>query len=230
MIFYKFITDLIDLIFPRCCTGCEKPLVGSEATLCTFCRISLPRIGQSGLHADTLRYKFVNEPRVLLTHSFLLFTKKSKVQKLLHALKYRGNQEIGLVLGRMFGHEMQNEGTIPSVDLIVSVPLHLKKRKSRGYNQSDLLAQGFSESTGIPWSGTALKRIRYTETQTGKNKIERRENVKGVFEVENTFAAKKVIIIDDVLTTGATLEECVQTLTNAGCNEFYILTIALAQH
>ncbi|CAG5073876.1 hypothetical protein DYBT9623_04966 [Dyadobacter sp. CECT 9623] len=107
MILRAFFSDFIDLIFPRCCTGCDQPLIGSEATLCTFCRISLPRIGQSGLHADTLRYKFVNEPRVLFTHSFLLFTKKSKVQKLLHALKYRGNQEIGLVLGQMFGQEMQ---------------------------------------------------------------------------------------------------------------------------
>ncbi|WP_031528438.1 ComF family protein [Dyadobacter crusticola] len=226
----RFFRDLLDLIFPRCCAGCDKPLIGTEQTLCTVCRISLPRIGLKGLQKDVLQNKFVNEPAVVFTHSFLLFTKKGKVQKLLHALKYRGNQEVGLVLGEMFGQEMKDAEQLSGVDLIISVPLHARKRKSRGYNQSDLLAAGFSKATGIPWSASALKRLKFTETQTGKNKIERRDNVKGVFAADTDLKASKVIIMDDVLTTGATLEECVQTLTNAGCRKFVILTIALAQH
>ena len=226
----NILSDFTDLIFPRCCEACDHALVGNEATICTSCTISLPRIGPESLHRDAIRYKFVNVPEVTATHSFLLFTKKGKVQRLLHALKYKGNKDVGLKLGFMFGQEMIAAGTLPDADLIISVPLHRKKRKVRGYNQSDLLAEGFSNATGIPWSATALERIKHTATQTGKSKTERRENVRGVFVVRENVTLKNVIIIDDVLTTGATLEECVQTLKEAGCKSFIILTIALAQH
>ncbi|TLU97898.1 ComF family protein [Dyadobacter luticola] len=225
-----FFQDFTDLIFPRCCEGCEKSLIGNEETICTICRISLPRIDRNGLNQDALRYKFVNVPEIVFSHAFLLFTKKSKVQRLLHAFKYKGKKEVGILLGIMFGQEMLASGELPAADLIISVPLHEKKKKSRGYNQSDLLAEGFSSVTGIPWSGDILQRVKYTETQTGKSKTERRENVKGVFEITGKIDQKSIIIMDDVLTTGATLEECVQTLIQAGCNQFFILTIALAEH
>lgn len=226
----NFLSDFTDLIFPRCCEACDRSLVGNEATICTSCRISLPRIHLHGLHQGVIRYKFVNVPEVILTHSFLLFTKKGKVQRLLHALKYKGNKDVGLMLGFMFGQEMLATGMLPESEIIISVPLHAKKKNLRGYNQSDLLAEGFSNATGIPWSATILERIKHTATQTGKSKIERRENVKGVFVVNEHINHKNVIIIDDVLTTGATLEECVQTLKQAGCDTFTILTIALAEH
>ncbi|MCF0065475.1 ComF family protein [Dyadobacter chenwenxiniae] len=226
----NFLSDFSDLIFPRCCEACDCSLVGNEATICTSCMISLPRIQFNGLHQDVIRYKFVNVPEVALTHSFLLFTKKGKVQRLLHALKYKGNKDVGLLLGFMFGQEMIAAGMLPEAGLIISVPLHAKKKKLRSYNQSDLLAEGFSNATGIPWSATTLERIKHTATQTGKSKIERRENVKGVFAVNEHIKHKSVIIMDDVLTTGATLEECVQTLKLAGCESFTILTIALAEH
>ena len=226
----NFLSDFTDLIFPRCCEACGCSLVGNEATICTSCIISLPRIQPDGLQQDVIRYKFVNVPEVTLTHSFLLFTKKGKVQRLLHALKYKGDKEVGLLLGFMFGQEMMAAGMLPDAELILSVPLHKKKQKIRGYNQSDMLAEGFSNATGIRWSATVLQRIKHTATQTGKSKIARRENVKGVFAVKGKKKKKSVIIIDDVLTTGATLEECVQTLKQAGCESFTILTIALAEH
>jgi ComF family protein len=222
--------DFSDLIFPRCCEACDNPLLGNEALICTSCIISLPRITNDGLHREAIRYKFVNVPEIVAIHSFLLFTKKGKVQKLLHALKYKKNKEVGIKLGSMFGQEMLSAGWLPDAGLIISVPLHKKKRELRGYNQSDMLAEGFSNATGIPWSATALERVKHTATQTGKSKTERQENVKGVFSAREPISHKHVIIIDDVLTTGATLEECVQTLKSAGCESFTILTIALAQH
>jgi ComF family protein len=222
--------DFIDLAFPRCCEACDKSLVGNEEVICTGCRISLPRITTDGIYKDIMRFKFVNASEVFSTNSFLLFTKRGKVQKLLHALKYKGNKEVGTLLGFMFGQEIAAAGDLPNADLIISVPLHKKKKKLRGYNQSDLLAAGFSKATGIPWTGTALERIRHTATQTGKSKTERRENVKGVFAVKEDISAKNIIIMDDVLTTGATLEECAEILKTAGCRKFYIMTIALAQH
>ena len=231
MVKFKMIwSDFVDLIFPRCCEACDGSLVGNEEIICTSCRISLPRIEKSSIHVESLKYKFVNIPEVLSTSAFLLFTKRGKVQKLLHALKYKGNQEVGVLLGFMFGQELIGENMLPDAELIISVPLHKKKISSRGYNQSDLLAEGLSDATNIPWSGTILLRNKHTETQTGKSKKERHENVDGVFEVKNILTQKSVIIIDDVLTTGATLAACVDALKNAGCEEFHILTIAVAQH
>jgi ComF family protein len=226
----SILRDFTDLLFPRCCESCDVVLVGNEETICTACRISLPRVGNKGLNEELLQYKFVNVPQVVSTHSFLLFTKKGKVQRLLHALKYKGNKDVGILLGYMFGQEMLTSGCLPDAEIILSIPLHKKKQKARGYNQSDLLAEGFSKATGIPWSGSILERTRHTATQTGKTKIERRENVKGVFVVKEKISYQSVIIMDDVLTTGATLEECAETLLAAGCREIYIATIALAQH
>ncbi|GGN08277.1 amidophosphoribosyltransferase [Dyadobacter beijingensis] len=226
----QLLLDFIDLLFPRCCQACDQPLQGNEACICTLCRISLPRVGIGGLHSQTLRFKFVNLPEVASAYSFLIFTKRSKVQKLLHALKYKGDKELGILLGQMFGQELRAAGHLPDAAIVLSIPLHAKKRKQRGYNQSDLLAEGFSKATGIPWSADVLERTRYTATQTGKSKLERRDNVQGVFSVKPGLCPKSVILIDDVLTTGATLEECARTLLAAGCREFHILTIALAQH
>jgi ComF family protein len=223
-------SDFIDLFFPRSCVSCDSGLVGNEAIICTACRISLPRIEASSIHSDSVRYKFVNIPEVLSAQCFLLFTKKGKVQRLLHALKYRGNKEVGLELGYMFGTELISKNILPQAELIISVPLHKSKIAKRGYNQSDLLAEGLSKATGIGWSGTALIRNKHTNTQTGKSKKERQQNVEGVFEVHETLQQKSVIIIDDVLTTGATLRECVSALKKAGCNKFHIVTIAIAQH
>lgn len=226
----QFLRDFADLIFPRCCESCDQVLEGNEKTICTVCRISLPRAGYEMLNGESLQFKFVNLPEVISTYCFLLFTKRSKVQKLLHALKYKGGREVGILLGYMFGQELMASGHLPDAEIILSVPLHRKKKKLRGYNQSDLLAEGLSNATGIPWSGTMLERIRHTATQTGKSKFERRENVKGVFTVEQGFSPASIILIDDVLTTGATLEECARTLMTGGCRRFHILTIALAQH
>lgn len=226
----QLLRDFADLLFPRCCESCDGVLQGNEATICTLCRISLPRVASAGLHSELLQFKFVNLPEVCSTHSFLLFTKRSRVQKLLHALKYKGNKDVGILLGQMFGQELKALGQVPDVEVILSIPLHPKKRKQRGYNQSDLLAEGFSRAVNIPWSGTMLERVKYTATQTGKTKMERRENVQGVFAVKPGICPESVILIDDVLTTGATLEECARTLLAAGCRRFHILTIALAQH
>lgn len=226
----QLLRDFADLLFPRCCEACDRVLQGNEVTICTVCRITLPRAGANSLHSESFQFKFVNLPEVRSVHSFLLFTKRSKVRKLLHALKYKGNREVGLLLGEMFGQELSASGHLPDADIILSIPLHPKKRKQRGYNQSDLIAEGFSAATNIPWSGTMLERVKYTATQTGKTKMERRENVQGVFAVKEGACPESVILIDDVLTTGATLEECARTLLAAGCKTFHILTIALAQH
>lgn len=222
--------DFVDLLFPRCCEACDMALVGSEAILCTDCRATLPRMATDSAQKAFLQTKFSGYSQVKGVYSFLIFTKKGKVQMLLHALKYKGRSEVGVLLGTMLAQEMP-PGTFPSADLFVSVPLHKKRLKERGYNQSDVFAEGLSEITGIPWSGTLLIRTRYTKSQTGKTKLERHDNVKGIFEVSDTgqIAGKNIILVDDVLTTGATLEACLEALIRAGCRNAYIMIIAAAQ-
>jgi ComF family protein len=223
--------DFLDLLFPRCCAACENVLVGNEELLCTTCRVTLPRIETDSILRATLAGKFAGYPIVKEIYAYLAFTKKGKVQNLLHALKYRKQPEVGRMLGRMLAQELIVNQRFPVADVVVSVPLHRKKLKERGYNQSDAFAQGLSDVTDIPWSGAVLIRTRYTSSQTGKSKTERRQNVEGIFKVSTgtELRGKKVILVDDVLTTGATLEACVEVLIEAGCSELYIMTLAAAQ-
>ena len=222
--------DFVDLLFPRCCEACEKALVGSETILCTDCRATLPRMATDSAQKASLQAKFSGYSQVKGVYSLLIFTKKGKVQTLLHALKYKGRSEVGVLLGTMLAQEMP-QGIFPNADLLLSIPWHKKRLKERGYNQSDAFAEGLSEISGIPWSGTLLVRTRYTKSQTGKTKMERHDNVKGIFEVSDTrqIEGKNIILVDDVLTTGATLEACLEALLRAGCRSVYIMTIAAAQ-
>ncbi len=226
----SFWSDFVDLVFPRCCEACDSSLIGNESTICTTCRIGLPRVGNQNMHQNETIYLMDDRWPVLEVQSFLLFTKRGKVQKLLHALKYRGAKEVGIALGKMYGDEMLSAGNFPQVDLIVPVPLHPRKRRSRGFNQSDAIAEGIALSTAVPWSNQYLIRTKFTETQTGKGKLERRENVKNVFAVSGEMQAKKVLLIDDVLTTGATVEACVIALYESGCEEVFVRTIAVAKY
>lgn len=221
-------SDFVDLIFPRCCEACGGALIGNETVICTSCRIMLPRVQADSIVKHELAHKFVYIPEVKQTYPFLVFAKKGKVQRLLHALKYKNRPEIGITLGQMLGQELVSQQQVPPADLIISVPLHQKRLKKRGYNQSDKLAEGLSKVLEIPWSGDVLKRVRNSVSQTGKTRAERRENVVGIFEINHPIAHKNVILIDDVLTTGATLEACITTLKENGCNQFYVYTIASA--
>lgn len=223
--------DFVDLLFPRCCEACERALIGSETIICTNCRVTLPRMESDSAIKMTLASKFVGYREIKGVFAYLAFTKKGKVQNLLHALKYKKQLEVGILLGKMMAQEAIVLGTFPQADLIVSVPLHKNRLRERGYNQSDAFAQGLSEVTGIAWSGETLRRTRYTKSQTGKSKTARRENVQGIFEVaqKEQVVGKSILLVDDVLTTGATLEACTEALIQAGCSTVYIMTIAAAQ-
>lgn len=227
---FTYWRDFVDLLFPRCCEACQQTLVGDEALICTECRVTLPRVASDSVLKASLQSKFIGYQEVNGVLAYLLFTKKGKVQNLLHALKYRGQQEVGVLLGKMMAQDTPSE-TFAATDLIVSVPLHSKRRRERGYNQSDAFAEGLSVISGVPWSGDLLVRTRYTKSQTGKTRIERRNNVKGIFEVSDIrqIHGKNVILVDDVLTTGATLESCLEALIAAGCRSIHIMTIAAAR-
>jgi ComF family protein len=223
--------SFLDLIFPRICAGCQQPLQLNEELLCTDCRFDLPKTNS---HIDVDK-KLVNKfaGKVNLEHSlaYLKFVKGGKVQKIMHEIKYKNNQELGEMLGRMYGAELRENGFFDKFDLILPVPLHKNRLIIRGYNQSDCLAKGLAESLSIEWRNDILKRGIETESQVAKSRLERYENMQDVFYVENFEGLKnrKIVIVDDTLTTGSTLESCVLALNDAGTNNVSIIAMAIAE-
>ena len=223
--------SFLDLIFPRICAGCQHPLHLNEAHICTDCRFDLPKTN-SHLEPDR---KLINKfaGKVNLEHSlaYLKFVKGGKVQKIMHEIKYKGNEELGEMIGRWYGGDLREKGYSEQFDLVLPVPLHKKRLIVRGYNQSDCLAKGLAESLGIEWRNDVLKRGIETESQISKSRLERYKNMQDVFFVENFegLQTRKIVIVDDTLTTGATLESCVLALNDVGIKNVSIIAMATAE-
>ncbi|MFC5412312.1 ComF family protein [Larkinella bovis] len=222
--------DLLNLFYPQPCLLCRNTLQQQEEFICTACRLALPETGQHRGEALVAgQNRFAGKVLVEFVFAYLYFTRKGKTQRVIHALKYRGHKELGHVLGRWYGHQLKTEYDLhEQIDLIVGVPLHPAKLRQRGYNQSDWFAMGLSEALEIPWSDQALMRTHYTLSQTGKNRLSRWENVNTVFRVKNPdfVANKRILLVDDVLTTGATLEACTASLVAANSQSVGIITMA----
>ncbi len=222
--------DFIALIYPQNCPGCGKSLVKGEKILCTICRYNLPVTKYYQETQNPLYQKLMGRIKLEGAYPYLFFYKSGIVQSILHHFKYKNQPEIGHQLGIWFGEELVNNLS-PSWDLIIPVPLHPLKEKRRGFNQSDYLASGLSEAVGVPWSKKVVVRRVKSETQTHKTKTERWENVRGIFSVTNTGEVKEkhILLVDDVITTGATLESCGTTLFEAGIKKLSIASIAVAR-
>ena len=219
---------MLDLLYPDPCRACGETLLETEAIICTNCRINLPRTNSHRVIIPELGLRFAGKVAVENVYSFLKFERAGKVQRLLHQLKYNNQPEVGKTLGKLYGAELRQAGVGNAFDLIVPVPLHSKKLAQRGYNQSDAFAEGLSDELAIAWSDKALARRKYTQTQTGKNRAERFENVAGIFEVINlnTIDNQRIALVDDVMTTGATLESAVGELLAKGAKSVTIITLA----
>lgn len=207
--------DLIALFYPRICCGCGNPLFKGEQVICLNCNIKLPRT-EFGFNTDNPVEKlFWGRFPVPHASSFLYFRKSGLAQRLVHQLKYKGNREIGIYLGQLYGQEIKEEIQRIKPDIIITVPLHLERLKSRGYNQSDEIASGFSEATGIPFIRNVLIRKEITDTQTRKRRFERWENMESKFILNENISitGQHILLIDDVITTGATIEACGTVLT-----------------
>ncbi len=222
--------DFFSLIYPSYCYACEEDLEKGEETLCTNCRLNLPRAAFEPDDENEILKRFWGKVKVENGFAFYKFEKKSKVQKLLHHLKYSGKEEIGIAVGTWLGKELKEKNIHRQFDLIIPVPLHKQKLKKRGYNQADSFACGLSESMEVPWSNTVLKKIIATETQTKKGRYERFKNVENVFAVEKPelIKNKHILLVDDVITTGSTFESAMTVLLNNGVEKVSIATIATA--
>lgn len=222
--------DLISLFYPRLCAGCNTPLVKGEEVLCLNCLADLPRTNYH-LYEDNPVYQiFIGRVNVTLATTFCRFDKGGRLQHLLHQLKYKGNREVGRKMGILLGNDLIQTISYQDIDAIIPVPLHPKKEKKRGFNQSVEICKGLSESMNRPLIMGNLVREVYTTSQTRKGRFERWENVSGIFNVKNgnSLTGKHLLLVDDVVTTGATLEACCEPLLKIPGVRVSIATIASA--
>lgn len=219
------------MVFPNVCFVCTDALAKGEEYICTGCRYRLPKTNFHLLPENPLEQRFYGIIDVKDVYSYLYFIKSGSVSQLLYKLKYGNVPELGVVLGRWFGKDLHEVGFGKRYDLILPVPLHKSKLRKRGFNQSDGIAKGLSEALEIPYNDKVIIRIQKNESQTRKSRIERWQNVENIFAVYDPEKVKdlRVLLVDDVLTTGATLEACAAAIRKAGSAEIGIVTLAAAQ-
>jgi len=210
----KAFSDLFNLFFPRKCNHCGNNLDKTESEICKKCLFEIPK---TNFHADTenpVNKTFWGRVNIEQATSAFYFTKKSILQNLLHHIKYHNKKELAAELGKYLGNELSTVENYQTCDVIIPVPLHPIKRKKRGYNQSEWIAKGISEKMNIPVNTAVLKRHINSKSQTKKNRAERWENVRAAFSMQTSkdFPYKHVLLVDDVITTGATLEACAAQL------------------
>jgi len=217
-------------LFPDNCAACGKRLPGKEI-LCISCEYSLPKTNFHKQKDNKVAKSLWGRVDVEAATSLYYFSKGSRVQKLIHNLKYNGKQDVGIHIGKLLGLEIKDINPYNQIDVIVPVPLHPLKYKSRGFNQSDLIAEGISEILKVPYLPNAVQRISQTGTQTKKSRWFRWLNVGLAFRVNepNMLNQKTILIVDDVVTTGATLEALIAKIKEA-CNcKIIVATIAYAE-
>ena len=224
------VDDLLGLFYPDLCITCGERLLSHEKYVCLSCWHDLPK---TNFHLDAenkVAQLFWGRVHIEYATSFFSYRKGSRYQQLIHYTKYKGLKELGFEVGRRFGFDLNESGIFQSVDWIVPVPLHPKKQKKRGYNQSEWIARGLAEAMQKQVSVDHLFRKTHTATQTRKNRFERWQNVEGIFDVTQPadFENKHILLVDDVVTTGSTLEACVFPLLKIKNARVSIATLAFA--
>lgn len=223
--------DFLNLIFPNRCRACERNLSRGEEVLCIRCKFSLPKTNFHRFHENPVVKHFWGKANVSNATALYFFHKGDRVQHLIHRLKYKGDQEIGLKLGNIFGNEIKHSEFYNDIDFLIPVPLHKSRRNSRGYNQSETIANGLNQSMHVKVETNLLIRPFATETQTKKRRYNRYENMKEVFDLTNTqnFNNKHFLLVDDVITTGSTLAACAEKLLQINGCRVSIAALAYAQ-
>lgn len=225
------IYQLLNLFYPKVCAGCEALLLSNEYVICTSCRHEIPLTLHHTVDNKEVMSKFYGRLDVQFVGTLFYFHKKGIVQEMIHKLKYKGHEEIGTAIGLWYGSELKNQLILKDVDYIIPVPLHQKRYKKRGYNQVMTFGEALSSSLQIPMHTELLVRTKYTETQVWKNLVERSNVAEKGFEVldYSKLQHKHFLLIDDVITTGATLEACGRELLKIPGARLSIVCMAMTQ-
>lgn len=206
--------DFISLLYPRVCAACGNSLFRNEQIVCTSCLYHLPKANFHLMDESPLDKLFWGRSKLNHTAALYNFHKKGKVQHLVHQLKYNGRKDVGVFMGKLLGAELKKCEKFADVSLVVHIPLHPARQRKRGYNQSEQFGIGLAEAMGIVQDTTSFIRTTHTETQTRKSRFARWENVKEIFKVTDPqkLANRHILLIDDVITTGATIESAANML------------------
>ena len=225
----KSLSYFFNLFYPRTCVCCEEVLLDQEELMCLDCRFDLPLVDNGDYHLNAVTKIF--EGRVLVEKgaSFMYYQEKGKTKQLIHELKYKNNQKIGYFLACWFGNELIESKRFHGFDCIIPVPLHKRKFKKRGYNQLTVFGRQLGVLLAVDYREDLLKRVSFTNTQTKKKRLDRFQNThaKFVLEKPNFLRNKHILLIDDVVTTGATLEACCKELLSIDQVKISILTMAI---
>ncbi len=228
--FFETATNqLLGFFFPSFCTACKTKLADTEKCVCKSC-ISKNQIADPERMEREFHRKFSHSNIISAFQSAFVFEKDKELQDILHALKYNNKFQVGKFLGGLIANQVGEQVKTWNADMIIPVPLHSLKKAERGYNQAELICKGISKVLSIPTKPNVLKRSRYTLSQTTMTLEERKENVHKAFVLrkKKNVISKRIIIVDDVLTTGATITECGRVLKENGAEEVYALSVAIA--
>lgn len=222
--------SIINLFFPKVCSGCNSFLLTNENVICTHCRHHIPLTNHHLNPENEAFKKFYGRIQIEHASALVYFHKKGIVQQLIHNLKYRGHEEIGTVLGEWYTEDLENLKLIQAVDAIIPVPLHRRKHKERGYNQVTTFGLALSKNLNLTYNDSLLFRKVYSKTQSKKNLLGRSEGIDTIFDVYFTGKDhnKHFLLIDDVITTGATLEACSHALLKIPGAKISIVCMAIA--
>lgn len=226
----KAFQNLVSLFFPEMCLGCKKMLLENELVICTVCRHEIPQTNFHLTHENEGYQKFYGRIPVAFVGCFLYYHKKGIVQELIHGLKYRGHQAVGTQIGSWYAESLKNVPEISRVDVIIPVPLHKKRLRKRGYNQVTTFGLALATNLSLDYDAGILVRKIHSATQSKKNLLDRMAGASAVFDVEfdESHHGKHFLVIDDVLTTGATLENCCRAILKIPDAQVSIVTMAIS--
>lgn len=230
MLLKHLLSDTFHLFYPHTCTGCGSDLLYPNQLLCIRCISELPHTGFAFHENNLIEKIFSGRLPARAAHSEFYFAKNELIQHLIHQLKYKNNREIGIYLGEMMGNTLIKSGRFADIDNLIPLPLFAEKQFKRGYNQAEVICNGIFTSSGIPVMANNVSRQRATETQTRKHRAERWENVEGSFFIKDpsTLTDKRLLLVDDVITTGATIEACGREILNVAGTTISIAALAHA--
>jgi ComF family protein len=220
--------DLYSLLFPELCSGCGNSLMNNERAICSLCEYRLPKTNYHLQAGNALEKMFYGRVHIVSASAIYLFNKGGLIQNIIHNIKYKGQKNVGYIIGLSYGKILIENAALADLDIILPVPLHSTRMRKRGYNQSEYFAKGLAKSMNVKMVNDILLRDTTASSQTNKSRFERWKNVEDAFLLKqaNTLEGKHVLLVDDVVTTGSTIEGCANKLQEVKDVKVSVVAIA----